>query len=142
MAALANEISRAIGERIQAGVLAKASAVIYRGAYLCKEDADGYARSCAASLTNPSFLGISDQNLDMTGKASGAASVIVFSEGLQRVAAIAGAAGVADIDKPVYASTDNDLTLTSTNNVPVGTIANFIDGFFYVRFQAKGRRSL
>ena len=113
----------------------KAAAVVYVGAAVCLEQADGYARPVAGSLTNPVFLGFALQAVT-NGGSSGSVSVAVDVEGSIWVSAITGAAGVADIGKVVYMSDDGSgFTLTSTNNVPMGRIGNFVGSKFLIEYQ-------
>lgn len=121
----------------------KASTTIYGQAGVCLEAADGYARPCAASLTNPEFLGFALEKVVNSG-ASGAKNVELQNKGvlIALLADVAGAAGVTDIGATVYMSTDNDLTLTSTNNVPIGKVVTYVDGYLYIYFEANALASL
>lgn len=115
---------------------------IYRGSAVCAETASGYARPVAASLTNPEFYGFAIDGVANPG-ASGAEHVEVVQEGVLVVDAITGATGVADIGDVVYMADDGTgLTETSTNNVAIGKIVDYIGGKFRVFFQATALRSI
>lgn len=121
----------------------KASAVIYGGAGICLEAADGFARPVAASLTNPEFLGFALEKKTGTGT-SGAVVVQAQTEGIliTALANVAGATAVTDIGATVYMSDDQTFTLTSTNNVAIGKVVNLVDGDLHIHFQAAAMASL
>lgn len=132
--------------RLSYGV--KTATTIYDGSLICNESADGFARPVAASLTAPEFLGLAVQKVVNAG-ASGAANVTALAECVIEVTAVAGATGVAHVGEIVYAASDNiaDLTLTSTNNVGVGKITDYIadavaGNRFRVHLQAAALRSI
>jgi hypothetical protein len=106
----------------------KTAVTIYDGALICAEAADGFARPCAASLTSPEFYGLAVEQVVAGAGASGTKQVTTIIDCIIEVTAIATATGVTDIGSSVYAVTDNvgDLTLSSTNNVLVGKVTDYI----------------
>jgi hypothetical protein len=147
MTALAADTTRVYDSgvpRVQRDSLVKASTTIYNGSALCLEQADGYARPVAASLTAPVFLGFALEEVVNSG-ASGTKRVRTISQGVLTVplAGVTGATAVTDIGATVYMADDGSgLTLTSTNNVAIGKIMGLVDGFLMIFFQAGPLRSL
>lgn len=145
MTALAKDTSRIVhrdphDEKFQV----KTATTIYAGSALVTEAADGYARPLAASLTNPVFLGFALEGVVNAG-ASGAKLVLVSQEGDVEVAlaGVTGGTGVIDIGVTVYMADDGTgFTLTSTNNVAIGKVVNYVDGKFLIHYQGAGRRSI
>lgn len=112
-----------------------ANTVIYGRTFV--GHSSGYARPIAAG---DEFLGIAEgqaNNNPTGGAASGATSVRLYEKGfVQHI--VTGVDGVDDIGKVVYASDDQTLTLTSTNNSPIGRVARHISSTTcVVYFQAK-----
>ena len=109
---------------------------IYEGSAVCAESAVGYARPVAASLTSPEFYGFAEESVVNSG-ASGAKKVKVRREGVIVLTAITGMTGITNIGDSVYMSDDGTgFTSTSTNNVLIGKVGNYVDSKFLVDFQA------
>lgn len=122
----------------------KTSTTIYDRSAVCLEAADGFTRPVAASLTNPEFQGFALEGAANTG-ASGAVKVLVSQKGrlVVALAGVTGGAGVADIGSTVYLADDGTgLTLTSTNNVPIGKISAYVDSEFTIAYEADALRSI
>jgi len=120
--------------------LVKTNTTIFSGGAVVVEQANGYARPLAASLTVPIFLGYAEEGAANNPGADGAKSVTCRQNGTVFTSAIAGATGIVDIGKVVYMLDDDAFTLTSVNNVEVGNIENYFGGQFLVRFQATALR--
>lgn len=115
-----------------------ASTTLYKGSYA--ESASGYIRACTQSSSNV-FAGILLKGVANAGSA-GAANCRIVTKGIIQAAAVSGAA-VTDINATVYASADDTLTLTSTNNIAVGKVQRFVSsGVVDVRFEAGSARSI
>lgn len=105
------------------------NAKFYKGAFVVVVRASGLAQPCDGDADDDDYVGICEEDLDMTGVASGAKRVKVRTNYVLCGVAVAGGT-IDDIAKPVFAATDNpdDLTLTSaavTAGVAVGRVENF-----------------
>ncbi len=92
---------------------------IYKGAFVGRNRATGYARTLTAG---DEFLGMAARQADNTvaGHTAGGINVRLH-QGLDIVHALSGVA-LGDIGKDVYASADDTLTLTPTGHSRVGRI--------------------
>jgi hypothetical protein len=122
MAALGADSVRIFGDHsAEFNTLPVLTAVtIYKGSAV--GSSGGYARALVAQDL---FLGFAEEKVVNAG-ASGSVLINVKHKGLIQ-AAVTGAT-VASINLPVYMSTDNDFTLTSTSNTKVGIILRFVTG--------------
>ncbi len=117
MALTANrEVNRYVDQELRT-YKAAASAHIYKGALV--GHSGGYARPLVAGDT---FLGIAYEECDNSSGSAGDKSLRVFTIG-DFEHALSGAA-ITNIDDPVYASADDTLTFTSTDNSFVGYCAD------------------
>lgn len=121
MAVSANQIiKRADGCRISYPV--QASAHLYEGTFVFT-DAYGYADDDIDSDANK-FGGIAIQEADNSSGADGAIEVECWRTGIFEWTH----SGLtqADINKKVYASDNNTITLTSSSNVLIGEIVRYV----------------
>lgn len=102
---------------------AKASAVLWIGGALMLTA--GYVEPLAGALKD--FAGFAKEGADMTGKSSGDDTVLVRAEG-RIMLDVTGVTGVGDVGSWVYATTDNDFTLTSTSATRIGKIIRWDSG--------------
>jgi hypothetical protein len=111
---------------------------IYRGAFVGRDRATGYARPLVAG---DEFLGVAYQRVDNTGSghAPGAVRVRVV-QGKDVVHALTGVA-LADVGKDVYASDDETLTLSPVGNSRVGRIVG-VEGANLARVRCQPLPSL
>ena len=97
----------------------KASAHIYKGAFVGLDAATGYVRPLEAGDV---FMGIAYEEADNSSGADGAKKLRVFTLGDFELT-LTGAA-LTDIGASVYASADDTLTLTATSNSLVGKMVD------------------
>lgn len=97
---------------------------VYQGT-LVSVRADGYLYPARSGTATDIFVGVAEETKDNTAGAVGDISCKVKKKG-SFVFAKASAV-IADMGDPMYASTDQDLTATSTNNQLVGTVCDLID---------------
>ncbi len=118
-----------------------ASGVIFDGSFAGHSGSTGNVRALVAG---DNFAGISVEKTDNSTGAAGAKRAVLKRNGVLCEVAVTGAAGIGDVLASVYASSDNDLTLTSAGNSLIGKIDryNAATGRFNVLFQALGVRSL
>lgn len=113
MALAANrELDRYVDQELRR-VPVKANVHVYKGALVGLSG--GYARGLVAG---DAFAGVAYEEVDNTGGADGAVSVRIYTQGDFEHAL--GSAGRANNGAVVYASADDTLTLTSTDNSTVG----------------------
>lgn len=118
----------------------KASTTLYRGAFC--EDASGLIRGCTASSSNV-FAGIAVRQANNGSGADSAITVRLQVRGVIRNIAVTGAASADDVNATVYASADDTLTLTSTNNIAVGKVRRWISSTLCdVYFESGAIRSI
>jgi uncharacterized membrane protein (Fun14 family) len=117
----------------------KATSQIYKGGVVGL--ASGYARAYVQS-SGDIFVGIALEDA-LGGATDGVVFVDVVIEGFVWLAAITGSTGLGDLGDTVYASSDNDFTETSTNNVAIGKIVQYdAANLFGVFFQSSLVRSI
>lgn len=110
----------------------KASSKIYLGSAVGLSG--DYARALVAG---DQFLGFCEEGVDNAAGLDGALDVHVLTVGRVKVA-VTGVTGNGDIGKIVYASSDNDFTLTEGSNSPIGRILRVESGTTcVVAFQAQ-----
>lgn len=107
----------------------------YKGAVLCCDvtDTDGYFGPKDMNVaTGDIFGGIAAEKVAVTSADTGDGSkeITVYRNGVWGFAK--GSLAITDIGAVVYASTDNDLTTTSTNNLPIGRIVDVDDTYVWV----------
>lgn len=118
-------------------LLVAAASKIYEGSFVGRSS--GYARALVA---NDSFGGLCTEFVDNSAGAAGDKRVKVVTDTIIE-ANVTGVAAVTDEEATVYASSDNDLTLTSSGNTPVGKIFRWISGTrCMVHLQAARVRSI
>ena len=118
----------------------KASTTLYQGAFC--ESASGLIRGCTASSGN-AFAGIALRKADNGSGADSAINVTLVRRGLLRNIAVTGASAITDVGSTVYASADDTLTLTSTNNISMGKVVRWISSTLCdVEFEASSARSI
>lgn len=98
---------------------------IFKGTLVSRRVGDGYAYPARSGTSTDVFLGVSFEYVDNSGGAAGALSLRVEKEG-SYVFLQSGFAQT-DIGATVYASNDNTVTKTSSNNQAVGTVTEIID---------------
>lgn len=110
---------------------------IYKGSIVMMDvsDVDGYAQKRISSenaVAADVFLGIAQEKVEITSSDTGDGdkNILVAQSGLWAFAK--GSLTVTDIGAPAYASDDDTITATSTNNLWVGTIANVDDTYVWV----------
>lgn len=101
----------------------KAATKIYEGAFV-GDDASGYARGLVAGDV---FFGIALLQADNSAGLAAAIDAKVVSEGYI-IDAVTGVTGLTDESTAVYASDDGTMTLTSSGNTKIGSIAKRISG--------------
>jgi len=122
MALAANrELNRYVDNVLRAFPV-KAGAHIYKGAFVGRDAASGYARALEAG--DP-FEGVAYEEIDNTGGADGDVRVRVDTISDVNVP-LAGAA-ITDRGATVYASDDETATLTSTGNSALGKLVDLAD---------------
>lgn len=122
MALIANrDVDYYVDQELRSFELAPA-AHVYKGA-LVGLGSDGYAHGLVAGDT---FVGIAYEEMDNTSGSYGRRSVRVHTLG-DFGHALAGAT-IADVGRPVFASMDDTLTLSSDGNSYVGIVVNLIMG--------------
>lgn len=101
----------------------------YKGgiAMMDVSDVDGYAQKMASTITAASgdvFLGVFAETVAVsaTDTADGAQKARVWRDGIHAFAK--GSLAVTDIGAPVYASDDQTVTSTSTNNLWIGYLVD------------------
>lgn len=110
----------------------------YRGSAIGAAPGVGYARPLVAG---DYFLGFAEEEVDNSSGSAGDDQVQVIEHGIVWLSAITGASGVADKNKPVYASDDGTFTLTASTNSLIGRISNYdANRGFAVAFEAASRR--
>lgn len=81
-----------------------------------------------ALVAGDPFAGFASEGVDNSTGAAGAKRVKVGRKGVVKLA-VTGVTGVlSDIGATVYASSDNDFTLTSTSNTAIGKVARIESG--------------
>ena len=119
-----------LGEFSEYPVLAAVN--IYEGAMIGLQVSSGYARPLE---TGDVFVGHAMDRADNTSGANGAIRVKV-RVGIYRSQQTITSVAVTDVDKPVFASADDTLTLTQSTNVRVGRVARHVGtNTFVVEFQ-------
>ncbi len=102
---------------------------IYKGAIVMMDvsDVDGYAQSRDSAINATSsdvFLGVAAEKVAVTADdtADGSKKVRVWRKGI--FAFPVGSLAKTDIGAPIYASSSQDVTTTSTNNLWIGTLVD------------------
>lgn len=120
------------------------ASTIYKGSMVGMRTTSttGYVRALTAGASNPdTFVGFCVYNQVVNSGSSGAKRVEVAVKGTLKGVAVAGASTVAHLNNVVYASDDDTLTLTSTDNVRVGRTCQLNDdGTFDVAFEGAQER--
>jgi len=117
-----------------------ASTTIYSGSAVCAAAANGLAIPVADSITNPEFYGFAVESASTT---LGDTHVTVMTKGVIILSAITGCDGPNDIGTTIYMSDDGTgFTTTSTDNVPIGKLQNYVGGEYRVAFEADAHRSI
>lgn len=112
-----------------------ASTAIYEGAFVCAVKANGTGAAGSVAISTHSFAGVAER------AAASGANVRVKTRG--KVVMPVTGASAASVGAIVYASTDNDLTLTASTNVPVGYVSRHISGTScLVEFSATAERDI
>lgn len=106
--------------------------IVYEGA-MVGDNASGYGRPLVAA---DKFLGHALEKVDNTGGTAGAKNIRLRSGRYKMVSTITGVA-ITDVNKKVYASDDDTLTLTADTNSRVGTVIRYVKAnTAIVEFQA------
>lgn len=104
---------------------------VYKGSVVVCDvsDTDGYFRACPLSSSvnlaaGDIFGGIAMERVDVTADntADGSKKVSVAVDGIW--AFPIGSLAITDLGAPIYASDDNTVTTTSTNNIWIGTLVD------------------
>lgn len=103
-------------------------------------DTDGYCRAMPLSSTtniasDDIFGGVAAERQDVTSSdtADGSVEVSVYRNGV--VGFAVGSITITDIGAPAYASDDQTVTTTSSNNLWIGTIEGVDSTYVYVNIQ-------
>lgn len=130
MTALAKDTARTYESGVEPvlnDIQVLAGATIYEGATIEDESGNGYAKPFDGTGTS-GFLGFAYRGIDNSSGSSGDVNVRLVSQGVIKMPVV-GASGVTDVSQVVYADTDdNTLTLTSTDNMPIGKVHRWISG--------------
>jgi hypothetical protein len=119
-----------------AGTLAH---TVYKGSIVICDvsDTDGYFRACPLSssvnaASGDIFGGVAAEKVDVTSAdtADGSKKCTVYREGVWGFPK--GGCAITDIGAPAYASDDDTITPTSTNNFFVGDIVDVDDTYVWV----------
>lgn len=104
-----------------------AAVKIFNGAMVNK-NAAGFAKK-AGDVAGETFWGIAMETVDNTGGSAGDVKIRVKQRGRVKMAMGSGAATEADVLKQAYVTDDQDVDLaaTTTNDVAVGEIDEFVD---------------
>lgn len=112
---------------------------VYKGSVVCCDvsDTDGYFRACPLSssvnLAAGDIFGgvaVEEQNVTSSNTDDGSVKVTVAINGVWGFAV--GSLAITDIGAPAYASDDQTITTTSTNNLWVGTIIDVDSTYVWV----------
>lgn len=108
---------------------------IYKGAVLMVDVsvADGYATPKAVdAAAGDLFAGVAMERVSIgsADAANGAKECVVAIDGL--IGFPKGALAITDLGAPIYASTDNDISTTDTNNLWIGYLKDIDDTYAYV----------
>lgn len=124
MAALTKDRETDYKEGELLAVPVAASAVIYKGSLVCR-NTSGYAVP-AADTASFVFEGVAFEKVDNTGGANGAKSIRVRKRGIHYFAASGMA--ITDVGKAAFVVDDQTVGLaaTTTNDIEVGDIADFV----------------
>ena len=112
----------AVQNSVRNSIAAPASTRIWAGAFIGKTAAGTTGRALVAG---DKFLGLCLETVDNRDGGAGDLD-IPYTTDMQIEHAVTGAASAADVGKPVYASDDNTLTLTATNNSLMGVIERWV----------------
>ena len=130
MAALAKDTARTYEcgvEPVLNDIQVLAGATIYEGSVVEDESGNGYAKPFDGTGTS-GFLGFAYRGINNSSGNSGDVNVRLMSQGIIKMPVV-GASGVTDVSQVVYADADdNTLTLTSTDNMPIGKVHRWISG--------------
>lgn len=130
MAALAKDTARTYESGVEPvlnDIAVLAGATIYEGAVVEDQAGNGYAKPYDGTGTS-GFLGFAFRGVDNLAGSSGDVSVRLVSQGVIKMP-VTGASGVTDVSQIVYADADdNTLTLTDTDNMPIGKVHRWISG--------------
>ncbi len=124
MALSANAIVESRGEGGIVALGLKTATTMFRGAIAGIEAATGFLRPATATATPDRRGGIVREGLASGSAASGSVLCEVYTEG-EFLLTGSGFAQT-DVGLAVYASDDNTITKTSTNNMLLGTITRFV----------------
>lgn len=125
--------------------IVKASTTVYDGQVLATDVANHAGLAipfdAAGTFTSPIFLGFCQEKVVQGASTSYRAKI--RKAGRVILATITGATTAASIGVTVYASNDSTFTLTSTNNLAIGKIVEFVSGEgFHVEFEGDDVRSI
>ena len=130
MAALAKDTARTYEsgvEPITNDIPVKGATTIFEGSIVEDEGGAGYAAPYNGTGTT-GFLGIAHRGVDNSSGSDGDVNVRLVSQGGIKMV-VTGATGVTDVGVAVYADADdNTLTLTSTDNLPIGKVHRHVSG--------------
>lgn len=118
----------------------EAAEIMYLGAFAQDNGSTGVQGLSGSNA----FVGVCLEHVDNATGAAGDAHVLVCTRGTLERRTLVGFTGFNNLGDTVYASDDQTLTASSTNNSAVGKIANYHsdDGTFDVAFEAAFLRSL
>lgn len=110
-----------------------AAVKIYKGAMVGFADETtvgvpdtGFVTNLATGSTNAMiFVGVAEETVDNSGGSAGAKAIKVRREG--RFVFSKASAGQADVGREFYASTNQDLTTTTTKNAKAGRCTALVD---------------
>jgi len=105
----------------------KAGVVFYEGAAVAVEKSTGMAYIPVGNTAAEDFGGFAVRGVSNVGGANGAVEVQVRRKGEVTLTALAGTPTAAKWGEVVYATTDNDFSMTdSGSDLPIGKLSRFV----------------
>lgn len=127
-----------VNVRTQTPIPVAASTEVFQGGAI---SFDGTSGDASPLVAGEAFAGFALETVDNTDGSAGERVVLVATDGVVGLPSIAGAStGQALVNDVVYASDDNTFTLTASTNTAIGKIVSFVDGTYFVAFQAEPLR--
>lgn len=121
MAALTQDRDTQFREGVDFEYPVAANAKIYAGS-MVNLNTSGYAKP-GADVASEKFVGIAQEQVDNTGGANGAKTVVVRRKGVFELSG--SSLAITDVGAAVYVSDDQTVAKTTTNSVACGKIAGF-----------------
>lgn len=100
---------------------------------------DGNVIPMPADPSNTAFTGFARETVDNSAGADGDKEVLIQLQGVVKLSVTGVVAG--DEAEAVYASSDNDFTLTAGSDLPIGRVVKVVSaGVAFVHFKARALR--